>query len=449
MSKYLFDDFDAVTPKAWKQKIQVDLNGDDYNDTLLWKTKENITVKPFYTKEDQTHQKINFPSNEFSIGQSIFIHNEEIANKLAIDALEKGATAIEFICNQIFNPTIVLKDINLDSIKVYFKIQFLNADFIHELSQYTNNKKTFFNIDIIGNLAKTGNWFFNLEEDQKIVKKITTTTNNSICVNADLYQNAGATNTQQLAYALAHANEYIELYGATAIDKIHFNFSVNSNYFFEIAKLRAFRILWKTLLQEHNKEDSVAHIFTQPTKRNKTVYDNHVNMIRTTTECMSAVLGGSDTITNNAYDQIFKKSNEFSERIARNQLLIIQQETTIKDAQSIANGSYYIESITNQLAENALEVFKLIEKGGGFLKQLKQGIIQKKITESADKEQKLFDLDKTFLTGVNTNINSKDTMKNNLELFPFVKRRAVKTLIQPIITKRLAEKIEQERLKNE
>ena len=164
---------------------------------------------------------------------------------------------------------------------------------------------------------------------------------------------------------------------------------------------------------------------------------------------MSAVLGGADTVSNISYDDIFHTSNEFGARISRNQLLILQQESELSEAQNFADGAYYIESITQQLAQNALEIFKSIEKGGGFLKQLKEGIIQRKIKEAAEKEQKKFDSGEIVLLGTNKLQNDKDTIKNDLEIFPFVNIRTEKTLIQPIIQKRLAEKLEQERLENE
>ncbi len=448
MSTNLFKDFEDISPQAWKQKIQVDLKGADYNDVLLWQTDEDITVRPFYTKEDRTHQTIDLPKKGFSICQSIFIDDEKIANYLAVDALKRGANAIEFTAKNTFNYKIALKNIDVSSTKIYFKFQFLNADFVSELSKHINSINTFFNIDIIGNLAETGNWFFNLKEDYKQLENIVSKNDNCIAINANLYQNAGANNTQQLAYALAQANEYLNHFGKNIAEKIYFNFSVGSNYFFEIAKLRAFRILWSSLLKEYNTE-SEAHIFTQPSLRNKTLYDYNVNMLRTTSECMSAILGGTNTIANVSYDKAHHKSNEFGERISRNQLLILQQESELSKAQNIADGTYYIETITEQLAEKALEIFKQIETGGGFLKQLKEGNIQRKIKESANKEQAKFSSGELVLLGTNKIQNKEDAMKNNLELYPFIKYRKEKTLIQPIIQHRLAEKLEQERIENE
>ncbi|CAM1347972.1 methylmalonyl-CoA mutase subunit beta [Tenacibaculum insulae] len=449
MSTYLFNEFNEVTAAEWKQKIQVDLKGADYNDTLLWKTDEGITVKPFYTKEDQTNIKINIPEKGFNICQSIFIEDEKKANYFAIDSLKRGAKSIEFKAKNKFDYKAILKNFDLKNTRLYFNLKFLDADFTIELSNFIDSKNCFFNIDIIGNLASTGNWFTNLNNDHKEFEKIVNSIDNSICINASTYQNAGANNTQQLAYTLAHANEYLNHFGSEIAHKIHFNFAVGSNYFFEIAKLRAFRILWTSLLNEYGAKNTKAHLFTQPSLRNKTLYDYNVNMLRTTSECMSAVLGGSDTVTNISYDDFFHHSNEFGERISRNQLLILQQESELSESQNFADGAYYIEAITQQLAQNALDIFKTIEKGGGFLKQLKEGIIQRKIKESAEKEQTKFDTGELVLLGSNKLQNDKDIMKNDLELFPFVKIRNDKTLIQPIIQKRLAEKLEQARLQDE
>ncbi len=172
-------------------------------------------------------------------------------------------------------------------------------------------------------------------------------------------------------------------------------------------------------------------------------------MLRMTQECMSGVLGGADTICNLPYDALYHKSNEFGERISRNQLLILKAESYFDAVSNPTDGSYYIENLTSELAKKALEVFKEIEAGGGFLSQLKEGIIHRKIKESASKEQHLFDKGKLILLGTNKHINNQDKMKNDLELYPFVKTNVRKTLIQPIIERRLSEKTEQTRLENE
>ena len=448
MSTSLFNDFEPLSPAAWKQKIQMDLKGADYNETLLWKTNEGIVVKPFYTEEDRTYAHISLPTTGFRICQSIFVDDVSIANKLAVDALNRGANAIQFSATGKFDIKPLLQGIQ-ESVILYFQLRFLSVDFIKQLNEECKGRTIYYQIDIIGNLARTGNWFQNLKADINAVKSFSYEVPQCIAVDASIYQNAGANMVQQLAYALAHTNEYMETFGVSVAKKIHYQFSVGSNYFFEIAKLRAFRLLHASLLHEYGMENQAPHIFTQPGLRNKTLYDYNVNMLRTTSECMSAILGGSDAIANISYDSIYHKSNEFGERIARNQLLILQKEAYLEEAQHFSEGSYYIESITKQLAEKALIIFKQIEKGGGFLRQLKAGNIQKKVHESAEKEQIQFNQQKIVLLGTNRLPNEKDSMKANLEIYPFLKKNRVKTLIPPVSLIRLSENHEKQRLKTE
>ncbi|MET2985564.1 methylmalonyl-CoA mutase subunit beta [Aureibaculum conchae] len=459
MNDDLFNEFESVTSKQWKQKIQVDLKGADYNDALVWESNEGIKVKPFYHKNDTEFLSIDSERKQFSICQSIFVSDEKTANFLAKDALSRGATSIEFEANKPFNIRQLVKELTVqgnseDSLQIYFKLNFLSEDFLLELVEISLSFNVFLNLDIIGNLAKTGNWFKSIKEDHKVLEKILSiATDNTrvLSVDAGHYQNAGATIVQQVAYALAHGNEYLNVIASEAkqsIQSIVFNFAVSSNYFFEIAKLRAFQYLWQLLAKEYGRTMN-ANLFVKPSLRNKTLYDYNVNMLRTTTECMSAILGGADVISNVSYDSLYHKKNEFGERIARNQLLILQEESHFKQANQFADGSYYIEALTNQIAEKALDLFKDIEKNGGFLKQLQAGTIQRKIEESATKEQQQFDNGELVLLGTNKHPNLTDKMKTELELYPFVKIKPRKTVIKPIIEKRLAEKLEQERLKNE
>ena len=449
MNTFLFDEFEPLSSSAWKQKIQVDLKGADYNKTLLWKTDEDIVVKPFYTKEDRTNIQLNLPKKGFNICQSIFIDDEKIANSLAIDSLKRGANSIQFKADKKFNYKKVFENIEFETVVIYFNFTFLDDVFQIEVSNFCKSKTVYFQTDIIGNLAENGNWFINLKEDHRKLENIISSTKNCISISGDLYQNAGATISQQLAYTLAHANEYLNHFGKEIASKINFKFAVGGNYFFEIAKLRAFRILWKTLLEEYDVHNIKTDIFTQPSLRNKTLFDYNVNMLRTTSECMSAILGGSNTVSNISYDTMYHKSNEFGERISRNQLLILQQESYLKESQNFADGAYYIESITNQLAEKALSIFKLIENAGGFLHQLKSGVIQKKIAENVSKEEENFKNKNIVLLGTNMQPNNDDKMKHDLELYPFVKQRNIKTIIIPINRKRLSESIEKERLAKE
>ena len=454
MSTKLFNEFNPVSSKQWKQKIQFDLKGADYNDTLVWKTNEDISVKPFYHADDfyELPEISNTKATQWKICQSIFVANVEKSNLKAINAIERGAESIQFIIpTEDISIEDLIKNIDLNKTSLHFKLQFISENFTKKLSGISSKSGIDIHSDIIGNLIKTGNWYYSLKDDfQKFEQHIKTS--NSFTINASIYQNAGANMVQQLAYALAHANEYLNNLGHSntkpALFKITFNISVGANYFFEIAKLRALRKLWDTLASEYNINKN-CQIIATPTKRNKTLYDYNTNMLRTTTECMSAILGGANTICNLPYDAIFHKDNEFGERIARNQLLILKHESYFNKVDNPSDGSYYIENLTNQLAEKALDLFKNIEANGGFLKQLKEGTIQRKIKESAAKEQQQFNDGEEVLLGTNKHPNTNDKIKNELEIYPFVKINQRKTLIEPIIEKRLAENLEQKRLKNE
>lgn len=464
MTEPLFNEFPAISSKQWKQLIQFDLKGEDYNETLIWKTNEGIDVKPFYHADEfEDFPEIsNTKATQWNICQSIFVADVQKSNRKAKTILELGVDSVKFILpSKDSSVEALLKGIDLSSNPIYFELQFLDSEFVKQLSVIPakadkplgSAKLIHIETDIIGNLAKTGNWYKNLTEDHKHFETIVQNTN-TFSIDMGLYQNAGANMVQQLAYGLAHANEYLNHFDNVITNekkqslKVTFNVSVGANYFFEIAKLRALRLLWSTLASEY-KVNPERLIVATPTKRNKTLYDYNTNMLRTTTECMSAILGGANTVCNLAYDEIYHKTNDFGERMARNQLLILKHESYFNKVNNPSDGAYYIENLTEKLAEKALQLFKDIEANGGFLKLLKEGNIQRKIKESAEKEQEQFNNKEAVLLGTNKHTNPSDRMKNELELYPFVKTNPRKTLIEPIIERRLAETLEQKRLSDE
>lgn len=448
----LFQQFEPVSSKQWKQQIQYELKGADYNETLVWESPEGIKVKPFYhIDEDTANLGTNVPENAFSILQNIFVHDVRKSNERALDSLQRGAESIRFtIENESVSIEELMQNLPLEKTVYYFYLPFLSIDFVNKINNFStkNNAAFILQVDPVGQLAKDGNWFENLDSD---VEKLNTISSKStvpfLTVSSGIYQNAGANMVQQLAYTLAHVNEYFNRIENIS-SPITIEVAVGTNYFFEIAKLRAFRILFNTLAKEYNHNFD-CHIIATPTKRNKTLYDYNVNMLRTTTECMSAILGSANAIANLPYDALYHKDNEFGDRISRNQLLVLKHESYFDKVNNPADGAYYIESLTEQLAEKALLLFKDIEANGGLITQLIEGNIQRKISESAQKEQELFDSGKEILLGTNKYPNKNDKMKNDLELYPFVKQNPRKTLITPIIEKRLAEKLEQERLSQE
>jgi len=439
----LFEEFKKVSSKEWKQKIQVDLKGLDYQ-TLITRTPEHIDIKPFYHYDDFIATAQLAPK-KFKIGQELQLANPEIANKIARKALDKGADFFTFHFDKSFDIQSLIN--NLEPSQLIFKADMLDTDFIKKLYEQTQGQSQIL-VDPIGHLASSGNWYENETKDfekLKILQNYFPDTYRFIDIGSYHYKNAGATITQELAYSLSHAVEYVEKLGTQTLHQIRFSMANGSHYFFEIAKLKALRLLWQLIGDAYDTR-LTANIYTRPSLRNKTIFDPYVNMLRTGMEMMSAIIGGSDLVVNMPFDSVYKKSNEFSERIARNQLIILQKEAGFEAALGSTKGNYYIEENTYKLADKALEIFKLIEKSGGFLSQLYKGKIQQKIAESADKEQALFDKGKLVLVGTNKYPNPKEP-KPEIDFYPFMKKRSGRTLIRPIITKRLAEKIEQERLK--
>lgn len=458
-----FEAFSGVSARQWKQRIQADLKGADYNETLVWESPESISVKPFYHSEDLEKDALlrPLPTTHWKIGQHIFAGVPERANTRALDVLKRGVESLFFtIPSGDINLKSLLEGIDLKTTSIHFGFQFLSARYLRTAADMlrAGSSAIYFHTDPVGYLARTGNWFSNRDNDHELLGEVLGYFSdreqcNVLSVDMSLYQNAGANAVQQLAYGLAHANEYLNRYyrdgtTRTSWSGITFQVSNGSNYFFEIAKLRALRILWERLATEYGLPGD-CHIMARPTKRNKTLYEYNTNMLRTTMECMSAILGGADTVCNLPYDAFYHKDNEFGERIARNQLLILKHESHLDKVCNAADGAYYIEKLTQQLAEKSLALFKNIEAGGGFLSQLKNHTLQKKIRESAQKEQHLFNDGKEVLVGANAYQNLTDKMKETLELYPFLKANPGKTLIAPILEKRLSEDWEQERLRYE
>jgi len=246
----LFSDFPEVSAKAWKQKIQYGLQGADYNETLVWESPEGIKVKPFYHAEDlEGLPKYSCPlPQHWSAAQEIYAGDAIKANKKAQMAVQNGTESLVFkIPTDDIAVEALLTGIDLSQIPIQFDLQFLSATYVKKICDLVKGKphKIRLHTDIIGNLNRTGNWFHNLNEDHRIVGEILNKCDiPALSIDATQYQNAGANIIQQLAYSLAHANEYLNHFEAKSLRSITFKVAVGGNYFFEIAKLRALRLLW-------------------------------------------------------------------------------------------------------------------------------------------------------------------------------------------------------------
>jgi methylmalonyl-CoA mutase len=282
----------------------------------------------------------------------------------------------------------------------------------------------------------------------------------TIHLNASNFNNAGADIVQELAFGISMGSEYMTqltsrgLSTDMAASKIRFSFGIGSKYFPEIAKLRAARLLWsvivKGFLPEHN-ESMKMDIHTVTSSWNSTVYDPYANMLRTQTEAMSSILGGTDSLTVEPFDSVFRDSDEFSERIARNQQLILKEESYFDKVVDPSAGSYYIETLTNMIAESAWKLFLEIEDQGGFISSLKSGLIQRKLLSSAEKRRSDIESGREKLLGANLFPDSKESAPSDIDLDKVFRSQVYDTdlFIDPIRLFRGSEEYEELRIADE
>lgn len=270
MDESLFHEFPEVSPKQWKLKIQYDLKGAEYT-TLLHKTPEGIDIKPFYTKEDYPENTPLMPSR-WHITQPVYVAKESAASKKITDSLQRGA---ESILVTIPSESILLDEFEASlseaNAPIIVNPQFLSLDYLQKLDQFASRHSASVIVlnDPISKLARSGNWYQNKNSDLEIVRDILSKQlhlNSGISIDASLYHNAGATAVQEIAYAIAHAHEYLAL--SSGKHTFTFQVAIGPNYFMEIAKLRALRIVWQALANEYtNSRECI--ILAQPGIRNK------------------------------------------------------------------------------------------------------------------------------------------------------------------------------------
>lgn len=434
----LFSDFPAVSTQEWMDKITVDLKGADYEKRLVWKTNEGFKVKPFYRQEDLEGLKTTeglpgqFPylrgnkknDNTWFIRQDIQVDNPEEANAKALDLLNKGIDSLGFKIkgkdvSEEFIHTL-LKDICCECIELNFKTcQRQTVKLARFVTQYFKEKgyapeklQGSFNFDPIGKMLKKGKDRSELIPTAKELIEILTPYPSFRCIAVNSLQlnNAGAYIYQELGYALAWGNQYLACMTEagvpvdTAAQKIKFNFGISSNYFMEIAKFRAARLLWAQIVNEYKPSclcacQMIAHAETS--HFNLTLFDAHVNLLRTQTEAMSAALAGVDSMTVTPFDQAYESPNEFSERIARNQQLLLKEEAHLNRIVDPAAGSYYIENLTVSIAKQAWELFLQVEEEGGMTEAVKAGRIQEAVNGSNKACHEAVSKRKEILLGTN------------------------------------------------
>ena len=411
----LFDAFKPVTTEEWKAKINVDLKGADFDKKLVWRTNEGFNVQPFYRREDLEGLPTigslpgEFPyvrgtrdNNNWLIRQQVQGATSEELNRHALHILNKGAESLGIsVCHgKEIDLAVVLKDIDLKKVEINItccpgKAVTVAAELVKLIKAAGAEKEFRGSIDYnpFRRLLKHGLPFPKdtvaegkaLYETVKEIKGL-----RCFAVDSEMFNNAGAYITQELGYALAWGAEWMTMMteaGLTADEvagRIKFNMGISSNYFMELAKFRAARMLWAEIVKAYNVADEnckmLVHAVTS--KFNQTLYDSHVNLLRSMTETMSAALAGVDSLETLPFDLCYKTPDEFSERIARNQQVLLREESHLNKVVDPAGGSYYIETLTTSIAVQAWKVFNEIEDNGGFGAMVTKGELQAKVNES-------------------------------------------------------------------
>jgi methylmalonyl-CoA mutase len=448
--KNLFSEFRDISFKEWKNKANYDLNGKEFNESLNWHGLEGINVPPYFSP-DQKIKSINHnrpPKSKTSIAKYFILRNDTRSINIFKSFVKDEFDTIKLFIPKNFDLSQITSLQGLLNKNIQFEFELFTENYIANIVEIANkiesDCKIYLNLDFIGRLPIEGNWIESEKQDFDLLLKVSKLNDNIIpySINSTFYQNSGANILQQIAYSLATAVEYAEIIGSDFFAKVQYNFAIGSNFFFEIAKLSTFDYLIDLIKQKYNV-NSRNNICCESSFRNKTIYDAHSNILRSTTEAMSAMIANTDTFISSSFDSTYNNANNFSSRIGYNQLLILSEEAHIEKVENIDEGSYYVDFIKHELAEKSLEIFKLIENGGGILKQLKEGIIQRKVNDSSKKEQKQFD------RNPNSRISSEENMDASIRKYPFLKFKNRKTTFRLIYPRRLSEEIEKKRLNKE
>jgi len=400
----LFPEFPATSATEWKDQLTKDLKGEPYED-LIWKNENGFNIQPFYTKEDlkQNYEPVFTHANWEICVHKENLNSKEINEQLIAD-LNRGASSISINCKDI-DLGVALKDIQLNYIQSTFVVNENNATTLNKYLESAYNLNDL-NCSLIPeglkNEAELKNWqkVISLFEAHKNVK--------TISVDALAFHNQNCLAYYEVAIILSALNEYLQTEKKSSANFV-IKTGVNSDYFLQIAKLRAIRRLWAVLRTEYNLKNDL-HLIVETSLTNKSVSDKYTNLLRTTVEAMAAVAGGCNELIVTEFDTLFTENKKLSSRMAINQQLILKDESYLDKMADIGCGSYYIENITDAIATKALETFKRFEKEGGYFKCIEKNIFSTEIKTQSDQRNELFKTAKQLAIGVNKFKNEKETI---------------------------------------
>ncbi len=448
----LFDQFPPVSTAEWRAKVEADLKGAPFEKKLVWRTNEGFNVQPMYRSEDTAdftttnslpgeypYVRGTRDNNDWLTRQDILADTPAEANAKALDVLNKGVTSLGF---KVSEPTIetvetLLKDIYLPAVEInftccpknsiplakalveYIKKQGVADTFKGSISFNPMKKALKHGVKFPGDITSMALQLMDIAKDVPGLKLF--------AVDSFMLSDAGAYIYQELGYALAWGTEWLTLLTEAGksvdevADRIKFNMGVSSNFFMELSKFRATRMLWAQIVEQYkpaSKDACKLHVHAVTSRFNQTIYDAHVNLLRSQTESMSAALAGVDSITTTPFDVPYKKPDDFSERIARNQQFLLKEESHLDKVVDPAGGSYYVETLTVSIAREAWKLFLEVQDNGGFLASINDGKVQAAVKASSEKRHTDVARRKEILLGTNQFPNVNEMAAEKIEVKP-------------------------------
>jgi methylmalonyl-CoA mutase len=485
----LFFDFPPVSAAVWEAKIREDMKGADCEKKLVSRTPEGIDIKPWYTSEDLKGLQYldqspgQFPyvrgnkmwGNDWEVRQDFTVKDIETTIQRITEAVAKGATSIGLdlrykgdLYYHDFNK--LLENFDFSSTSLNLIAGDTAAGILDFLLQAMEERKVApgklrgsLSFDPLGQLTCTGGFFRSEKEDVQQLDALLLAAENELsgfrvlAVNSFHLGNAGASAVQELAFGLAMAAEYLTRLSESGHNAgeiaahMQWNLGVGSNYFMEIAKVRAARHLFASLLSAYDTEKGREHsvfLHSVTTDWNKTVYDANVNLLRLTTEAMAAVLGGCNSLLVKPFDSCLKEPGDFSERISRNIQAILKEESYLNKVTDPAAGSYYIESLTDSLVQHAWELFLKTDDLGGYIKAFTAGFVQAETGRTALQRNQNLASKREILLGTNQypNVNEHATESAVPEIMFHTEEKARNGIAEPVVMQRGAAEFEKLRL---
>ena len=435
----LFTEFPPVPTEKWEEVITADLKGADYERKLVWRTGEGFNVRPYYRAENLEgiqflgSQAGEFPfvrgtrtHNRWHVHQTVAVECPKEANAEALKLLNSGVDSLGFsIAKEGFTAADLdelLREISIPAVELTFcgvqtgNVAGLVLDKLEKEGLMADAHVAFCIDPLVKGLSQKGD--FCSPDGEKCFAKIVSLIERTreykhiriVTVSAGIFSNAGSTIVEELAFALSAGNDYLSRLTDAGVDadtaarKLRFSFSVTSNYFMEIAKFRAARMLWANIVKGYAPAKNCAYkmmIHARTADWNQTVYDPYVNMLRGTTEAMSATIAGVHSLEVTPFDAAFENPTEFSKRIARNVELLLKNESHFDQVVDPAGGSYYVENLTQSIAAEAWKLFLEIEEKGGYTAAYKAGFVKERIAASAAAKDKAIATRRQTLLGAN------------------------------------------------